>query len=104
PDGAVALGQRGDLVLTRDIYISPAGRPVLDPPESTEFKAPKGAPVGSYVSPLWPPPGDARAAHQCAPGGPCDCAPVDSTWAGRPIRAAELPDNVVTLRVRGGEE
>jgi hypothetical protein len=48
---------------------------------------PKPAP-GAYVSPLWPPPGDPRAAHKVLPGTK-ECAPDCPCWSarrGRPSR------------------
>jgi hypothetical protein len=39
---------------------------------------PKPKPL-SYVSPLWPPPGDPRAAHHCTKGEKCRCGPIPTT-------------------------
>jgi hypothetical protein len=43
------------------------------PSRFVEKVAPVPRATGGYVSPLWPPPGDPRAAHHCKKGEPCRC-------------------------------
>lgn len=68
-----------------DLFVGPDGRLHLGPAQSKPLKhRPHPEPAG-YVSPLWPPPGDPRAAHRCERGGPCRCSEPDDDGDGKVI-------------------